>query len=87
MEYIEENWLLFRAAFKMKKVNNAYRVFLFVAALIVFASVLLVKQHVIIDIIGAIVVVEIALFLAKKYNLGRVYFALERKLSGKNPEK
>lgn len=82
-----ENWLLFRAAFKMKKVNNAYRVFLFIAALIVFASVLLVKQHVIIDIIGAIVVVEIALFLAKKYNLGRVYFALERKLSGKNPEK
>ncbi len=82
-----ENWILFRASFRMKNVNNAYRVFLFVAALIVFASVLLVKQHVIIDIIGAIAVVEIALFLAKKYNLGRVYFALERKLSGKNPEK
>ena len=40
----------------------------------------------VIDIIGGIAVVEIALFLAKKYNLGRVFFALERKLSGKNVE-
>ena len=82
-----ENWILFRAAFRMKNVGTKYKIFMFGAAMIVFASVLLVKQHVIIDIFGAIAVVEIALFLAKKYNLGRVYFALERKLSGKNQEK
>ena len=70
----------------MKNVGAKYKVFMFVAAMIVFASVLLVKQHVIIDIFGAIAVVEIALFLVKKYNLGRVYFALERKLSGKKLE-
>ncbi len=81
-----ENWILFRAASRGKFLGLKYKLFMFIAAMLVFASVLLVKQHCIIDIVGAIAVVEIALFLAKKYNLGRVYFALERKLSGKNPE-
>ncbi len=81
-----ESWIIFRGAFRMKKVGTGYAAFMFVAAILVFASVLLVKQHVIIDVLGGIAVVEIALFLSKKYNLGRVYFALERKLSGKNKE-
>ena len=81
-----ENWILFRAASRGKYLGFKYKVFTFVAAMLVFASVLLVKQHCIIDIFGAIAVVEIALFLSKKYNLGRVYFAIERKLSGKNKE-
>ncbi len=81
-----ESWFVFRAAFSLKHGGVKYKTFMFVSAILVFASVLFVKQHVIIDVIGGIVVVEIALFLAKKYNLGRVFFALERKITGKNQE-
>ena len=81
-----ESWFVFRATFSLKHGGVKYKTFMFISAILVFASVLFVKQHVIIDIIGGIAVVEIALFLSKKYNLGRVFFALERKITGKNQE-
>lgn len=75
-----ENWIVFRGAMKCKKVGNGYRGFMFVAALLVFASTLLVKQHVFVDVLGGIIVVEAGLFLAKKLKTSGIYFALERKL-------
>lgn len=81
-----ESWFVFRAAFNLKHGGVKYKTFMFVAAMLVFASVLFVKQHVIIDVIGGVAVVEIALFFAKKYNLGRVFSALERKITGKKQE-
>lgn len=75
-----ENWICFRGAMKCKKVGKTYKAVMFIAAILVFASTLLVKQHVFVDVIGGIAVVEIGLFLSKKFKMSRMYFALERKL-------
>ena len=40
-----------------------------ILSLLVFASTVMVKQHVFVDIIGAILVVEIGLALAKRLNI------------------
>lgn len=75
-----ENWICFRGAMKCKKVGKGYKATMFVAAILVFASTVLVKQHVFVDIIGGVAVVEIGLFLSKKLKTSRIYFALEHKL-------
>ncbi len=75
-----ESWICFRGAMKCKKVGNTYKMVMFVAALLVFASTLLVKQHVFADVIGGIAVVEIGLFLSSKFNISRIYYALENKM-------
>ncbi len=61
-----ESWICFRGAMRCKKVGNGYRTFMFIFAILVFASTVLVKQHVFIDIIGGIAAVEIGLYIAKK---------------------
>ena len=75
-----ENWICFRGAMKCKKVGSTYKAVMFVSALLVFASTLLVKQHVFVDVIGGIAVVEIGLFLSEKFKISRIYYALESKL-------
>ncbi|MCI9618159.1 MAG: hypothetical protein HFG31_09265 [Eubacterium sp.] len=77
-----ENWICFRGAMKCKKVGTGYRVIMFISAILVFASTLMVKQHVFLDVVTAIIVVETGLFAAKKFDLGRIYFIIEKKLSG-----
>ena len=76
-----ENWICFRGAMKCKKVGTGYRIIMFISALLVFASTLMVKQHVFLDVVTAIIVVEIGLFVAKRFDLGRIYFMIEKKLS------
>lgn len=75
-----ESWICFRGAMRCKRTGYTYKLVMFISAILVFASTVMVKQHVFIDIIGGIVVVEAGLFLAKKLNTARIYFALERKL-------
>lgn len=75
-----ENWICFRGAMRCKKVGTGYRTIMFVSALLVFASTLMVKQHVFLDVIAAIIVVEAGLYIAKKFDLGRIYFSIEEKL-------
>ena len=43
-------------------------------------NTVLIKQHVVIDIIGGVLVVEIGLFLAKKLNTKRIFYAIGNKL-------
>ena len=75
-----ESWICFRGAMKCKKTNRGYKIVMFVGAILVFASTLLVKQHVFVDVLGGVAVVEAGLFLTKKFRMSRLYFALERKL-------
>lgn len=74
-----ENWVCFRGAMRCKKVGTGYRIIMFISAILVFASTLMVKQHVFLDVVAAIAVVEIGLFIAKKFDLGRIYFIIEKK--------
>ena len=76
-----ENWICFRGAMRCKKVGIGYRVVMLISAILVFASTLMVKQHVFLDVVAGIIVVEIGLFAAKRFDLGRIYFIIEKKLS------
>ena len=75
-----ENWICFRGAMRCKKVGNGYRIIMFISAILVFASTMMVKQHVFLDMVAAIVVAEIGLFVAKRLDLGKIYLIIEKKL-------
>ena len=75
-----ESWILFRGVMRCEKQGTTMKIFMFVSAILVFASTVLIKQHVVIDIIGGVLVVEIGLFLAKKLNTKRIFYAIENKL-------
>lgn len=72
------NWMVFRGAMKCKKVGNVYRTVMFLSAILIFVTVLLTKQHLFVDIFAGIAVVEIGLYASKKFQLYRVYYAIER---------
>ena len=74
-----ENWMLFRASFRCRKVGNAYRVGMFVMALLVFASTLLVKQHLFVDVLAGVAVAELCLRLSDRLRAGRVFAAIGRR--------
>lgn len=75
-----ENWIIFRALRQCKKVHKGTRAFFGIYAVLVFVSVLTVRQHLVLDVVGAIVVVELSLLAARKLNLGKLYRYLNRKL-------
>lgn len=62
-----ESWCCIHAALCMKKTPRWYLPVTIVMSLCVFASTLLVKQHVFIDIIGGILVFEAGYFIAKTW--------------------
>ena len=68
-----ESWMVFRSSVKMQKVPKFYKIFTFVFAVLTFLSVVFVKQHVFIDIIGGILVLEIGLILAKKWSFNKIF--------------
>ncbi len=68
-----ESWLCFRTATMMANRNRWYCTAQFVFTLLVFASVVLVKQHFFVDIFGGVAVVEIGLFLYKKWDKTHVF--------------
>ena len=61
-----ESWCCIRAAFAMKKMPVWYKVGSVVMSLGVFASTLLIKQHVLLDVFGGIVVFEVGLLISGK---------------------
>lgn len=61
-----ESWVCFRGALRLKKVPRWYAYVTLVMTLFVFASTVLVRQHVLIDIVGGVAVVEIGLFLSDR---------------------
>lgn len=74
-----ESWILFRTAHKITRYKRWLVPLYFVFALLVFASVLFVKQHLIVDIPAAILVGEIGLFLGKKLKAERIFIKINKK--------
>ena len=60
-----ESWVCFRGAIHLKKMPKWYAGLMFVSTVLVFASTVLIKQHVFIDMVGAVVAVEIGLLVSK----------------------
>lgn len=75
-----ESWMCCRAALRMKKASPWYRAGMTVFALLVFASTLLVKQHVIVDVAGGILIAEIGLLAARIFKLERILERLDAAL-------
>ena len=60
-----ESWVCFRGAMQMKKTGSWYRYFTLLFSLLVFASTVLIKQHVAVDIIAGILAAEIGQQISK----------------------
>lgn len=72
-----ESYFCMRVAFRQKKTGRVYPWITGIFSILVFASVVLVKQHVVVDIVGGILVFELGLFLTRKHDFGRFYRKLE----------
>lgn len=68
-----ESWCCIRASFLLKKSNRTYQTATLIMSLGVFASTLFIKQHVIADVFGGIVVFEAGFRLA-----GRIQKAIRQ---------
>lgn len=77
-----ESWIVLRGAFRCRNLRHptVWRVFCLGMTLAIFASTLLVKQHVFLDVLGGVAVAEAGLLLTRVLRAGRVYPALERLL-------
>lgn len=61
-----ESWICFRGTICHKSFSGGYKAGMFLMTILVFMSTVLIKQHVIIDIVGAIVVAEISFVTVRK---------------------
>lgn len=75
-----ESWILFCGIMKCNKQGKPMKIFMFVSAILVFASTVLIKQHVVLDIVGGILAVHIGLWVSKKFNLKRIFDAVENRI-------
>ena len=66
-----ESWICFRSGRKMKKAPSWYGNLAAVAMILIFASTQLLKQHVLLDVAGAIAAGEMGLLLAHKLYVRR----------------
>ncbi len=75
-----ESWVVLRASFRCRRLRHPvfWRVTFTFCTFAVFLSTLLVKQHVILDVIGGVAVAEAGMLLARVLKAGRIYPALER---------
>ena len=71
------SWFSARFVSKSKIIPKWYKVFAFVAAFLVFASVLFTKQHVIVDIFAGVLVAEACIQLSCRTNLYKIYDKLD----------
>lgn len=77
-----ESWIVARGVFRCKKLRHpaVCRVLCTAMAFAVFASTLLVKQHVFFDVVGGVAVAELGLLLSRKLRAGRIYPAMTKRL-------
>lgn len=68
-----ESYVCFRGAMYTKRVPIWYKYVMLVMTVLVFASTVLVKQHVVVDILGAVCAVEIGLLVSKRFKMDRIF--------------
>ena len=74
------SYYCWRAIFDTEGIPLWYRRFNFVFLLLVSASILFVKQHLVVDIPPAVLVSELPLQLAKRFRWERLGFAIEKRM-------
>lgn len=73
------SWLAFRASLLMKNMPKWYPVCQLIISLLVFASTVLIKQHLFLDTISGVLLVEICWFIARRFSLWRIVKIFETK--------
>ena len=76
--HVEASWLCFRGMLKLKTVSRRANVFNGVLTVLICLSILFVKQHLFLDLIGGVLVVELGLLLEKPLRISRMYARLEQ---------
>lgn len=69
-----ESWFCMRGTLGMKKAPAWYKWAMVAVSLGVFASTVLIKQHVFLDFIGAVAVAELALYISNKFRLYKLFY-------------
>lgn len=77
-----ESWLCFRCALEAKKPSPVYKYGSLVFTLLVFASTLLVKQHLVLDIPAAVAVAELGQLISRRAGAGRCLERLNNSIFG-----
>ncbi|SFQ45224.1 hypothetical protein SAMN02910358_02208 [Lachnospiraceae bacterium XBB1006] len=77
-----ESWACFRGSMKLKKMPKWFGYSMFVFSMLVFASTVLLKQHVVWDMLGAVAAVEVGFWIAKVDREERIKEWIERRLYG-----
>lgn len=77
-----ESWLCFRGTLGVKSIPRWYKVASLFFTLLVFASVVLVKQHLAVDILGGLAAAELGQLLAARFDTGRVFKKLNARRLG-----
>ena len=72
-----ESWMVFRGGLACKKVPRVYKVVMCIFSILVCLSTVFVKQHVVIDIVGGILVVEIGILIANKFNTSKLFYKID----------
>ncbi|MCI8526070.1 MAG: phosphatase PAP2 family protein [Oscillospiraceae bacterium] len=72
-----ESWLCARMALKGTRTPRWYGAGMMALALLVCASTVLIRQHVLLDIPAGILAAELGLWIARRVRLGRIFVRLE----------
>lgn len=73
-----ESWFCLRGLIRYGRVGKGLIAVELVMTLLVFCSVVLVKQHMLLDIFGGILVAELGILISDKLGLSRSFYRLER---------
>lgn len=75
--HVLESYIAFRAAASIKSLPKWYVIFQFIFTIFVCLSIVYVKQHYFVDILGGIAVVEIGWFISKRFRVWRIFEKIE----------
>ena len=76
-----DSWICFRGALMMRKTGKGYSLFTLVFTLLVIASTVLIKQHVIVDVFAGILAAEAGLYLSRKLSAHRIFERIDAALN------
>ena len=74
-----ESYVCSRYLARIKGISKFAKIFCFVFSAFVFASTVLVKQHMFLDIPAGIIVGELGIFISDKFNFGRFFDKITKK--------
>lgn len=80
--HIIESWLCFRGSIGAKSLSRGYKASMLLFTLLVTASVVLVKQHLVVDIISGVAVAELGQLIAARAGTGRLLERLNSRVYG-----